>query len=96
MKKRTLLIILSAVLCLMGGTTATAQNNHKTEKVLVGDKAISIDRTLFPDFNLEPVHQTDNPVYQRFKARQRAGVKVQLPDHVNNGEDKYFSPILFA
>ena len=70
-----------------------AQNNHRTEKVAVGKDVISVDRTLFPDLNLEPVHQTDNPVYQRFKARQRAGIKVQLPDHVNNGEDKYFSPI---
>jgi FOG: PKD repeat len=93
MKKRCWNIMLFAALCLAGGATAMAQNNHRTEKVTVGKDVISVDRTLFPDLNLEPVHQTDNPVYQRFKARQRAGVKTELPDHVNNGEDKYFSPI---
>ena len=75
MKKTHWNIILLVALCLAGGATAIAQNNHKTEKTVVGKDVISVDRTLFPDLNLEPVHQTDNPVYQRFKARQRAGIR---------------------
>ncbi|MBR4433171.1 MAG: PKD domain-containing protein [Bacteroidaceae bacterium] len=92
-------ITIVAALLMAGGLTVGAQEadvarvGDKTEKVLVGDKTIKVDRRLFPDLRLEPSGPTDNPVYRRFKARQRAGVKVQLPDHVNNGEDKYFSPI---
>ena len=89
MKKIAFLVALTFILCLCGGTMVYAQ----TDLLPVGDKVVPIDRKLYPDLNLNPVNQTDNPVYQRFKARQKAGMKVQLPDHVNNGEDKYFSPI---
>jgi|GEM_PF-114902 len=89
MKKTIHIVTLVSILCLFGGTSAYAQ----TDKVLVGDNVIPVDRKLYPDLRLEPSGPTDNPVYRRFKARQQAGVSAPLPDHVNNGEDKYFSPI---
>lgn len=89
MKKTTLIVALASIFCIFGGTSAYGQ----TDKVLVGDKVVPVDRNLYPDLRLEPSGPTDNPVYRRFKARQLAGISTELPDHVNNGEDKYFSPI---
>ena len=86
-------VMLAGTLAVGAQEADVVRVDDKTEMVRVGDKTIKVDRRLFPDFDPTPVNPTDNPVYERFKARQRAGVRVELPDHVNNGEDKYFSPI---
>lgn len=64
-----------------------------SQTLFAQDKQIVIDRKLYPDAELVPKHLSEAPYAARRRARIMEGKTVELPDHVNNGEDKYFPPI---
>ena len=76
--------------CLIGSATLNAQNEVIR---LDDDITIKVDRKLYPDFKKTIPHEEEAPYAAARRARKAAGIKVELPDHVNNGEDKYFPPI---
>lgn len=84
--------MLSAVgtICVLGITGLQAQNEIIR---LDDDVTIKVDRKLYPDFKLALPHEAEPPYAAARRARKAAGIRVELPDHVNNGEDKYFPPI---
>lgn len=85
---RLLLALIS--LCILGTSSSFAQ----IEDVTLDDgTVIKVDRSKFPDLSFIRQGQLPTPHAARRKA-QAHKAPAKLPDHVNNGIDKYFPPIV--
>ncbi len=85
--KKTLLLIV----CFVSALHSSAQIEEYT---MPDGKVVKIDRSIFPDLRYDA---TSTPQPADYVARRKARAKkgaVELPPVVNNGQDKYFPPII--
>lgn len=87
--KQALILLAATLLC-------QANLNAQVEEVTLSDGTkVKVDRKAFPDLDLNRSWGAPPAEYTaRRKARAEGReAQIELPTHVNNGEDKYFPPI---
>lgn len=87
--KRAFSLFIIIVLCQVG---IKAQVEEVT---LYDGTKVKVDRTIFPDLDLNQLPTTPPAEYTARRNARAEGreAQIQLPPMVNNGEDKYFPPI---